>query len=746
MFVKDVPLRLQVSPQRFTFRTSQGGAVPSPQLMILQSSYVGLDVTWKLDAPGFTGNWLYASYLTGNTPDVILMSVDPAGLAPGTYTAEMTVASDDTPTVRVPITLVIDPPNVASSVTAAPAYMTFTVPRDGSDSQTLSITSPGGNALDWTANVLTTSPWLKFSARSGTTPSAITISASAAGLEAGSYTAVVYLQSGPGVSLFVVTMVVSPARAVMAVDRDLFLYESVEGSTRALPQTLGILNSGSSDLNWTVDVPADAAWIRPGSASGTVKAGGGAFDLPLLVTPSGLRAGVYSTTLTLRATGALGSPQIVSVRLRVAPGDTLASPVISRTGIVFRGSPGAEIPEQSIEIGSTGGSLSYSALVKTENDKDWLDANPLRGTVASSAQPGTLRFRVNTSGLPEGVHNATVKYAFSDGSVRQLAVVLILKAGVIRTPVPVPLSERRAVRNDGCAASQQVMITTSQTNNFSGVAGWPMVMRAEVYDDCGTPLTDATVTATFTSNDPPKTLSNLKDGQYVATWTPRSAASSVTITLLSKHAVLPSATLKMGGTLTAESSPPPVLDAGGVLNAASRRIASLISPAGRIALTGAYFPTAMSDVTVLINGSPAQVVSTSTGEVGIIAPADFGGASRAAVVVRARGLATSAELVTVVPVDPGLFAPAQPLTAAPGGTLTINATGLGPASAGGSPQVAVTAAFDDTDAGAVTATASADTPGVYTLKVNVPASVSGAKQLVIKANGAVSNGVPVTVQ
>src|SRR5262249_1732062 len=157
--------------------------------------------------------------------------------------------------------------------------------------------------------------------------------------------------------------------------------------------------------------------------------------------------------------------------------------------------------------------------------------------IISSAERVTLRVFARTAGLDEGIHTTTVRFSFSDGSVQQATVVLILKAGATRTQAP-----SKAGHSANCSPAQQVMVTTSLGNNFNGAAGWPVMLRAEVYDDCGTPLTDSSVTATFSSNDAPKTFTNLRNGQYVATWTPRASVDNVTITMEAKNPILPAVT------------------------------------------------------------------------------------------------------------------------------------------------------------------------------------------------------------
>src|SRR5262249_17170282 len=116
-----------------------------------------------------------------------------------------------------------------------------------------------------------------------------------------------------------------------------------------------------------------------------------------------------------------------------------------------------------------------------------------------------------------------------------------------------------------------------------------------------------------------------------------------------------------------------------------------------------------------------------------------------AVIVKARGISTSAETVAVVPVDPGLFQPGQDLIAAAGSTLTVTATGLGPKGPDGKAPVPVTAQFDGADSPVQSAIASDDSSGVYTLKITVPPA-AGQHQLTITASGVVSNAIPVTVQ
>lgn len=79
---------------------------PEPQTFTISNSASGTAMSWAITS---SATWLAASPTTGSTPATVTVSVDPTGLAAGTYTANLTVAATgatNTP-VTVPVTLTV---------------------------------------------------------------------------------------------------------------------------------------------------------------------------------------------------------------------------------------------------------------------------------------------------------------------------------------------------------------------------------------------------------------------------------------------------------------------------------------------------------------------------------------------------------------------------------------------------------------------------------------------------------------
>jgi uncharacterized protein (TIGR03437 family) len=365
---------------------------------------------------------------------------------------------------------------------------------------------------------------------------------------------------------------------------------------------------------------------------------------------------------------------------------------------------------------------------------------PVTGSVLSSAQRLTLRFRINNTALAEGVYTGGVKLSFTDGSVRQINVTMILRAGAG------VITDGKS-RSAGCDPTRQVLVVPSMTDNFALNVGWPIPIQAQVFDDCGVASATSTVSVTFDNGDPAMTLKNLSAGNYSGTWTPASAGSgAVSLTMQALRPGMAKGEWKSTGRLTREASTPPILAAGGVLNAASRVNTSLLAPGGRLILQGANFPSAAADAAVLIGGSSAKVVSSSPGEMQVVAPAQLDGISQTYVIVNAGGFSTSPQTVSVAPSDPGLYPLPDGSTASAGSTITVTATGLGAVDATGKVMAPVTATLGTLDAPVTSATLPAGADGVYQLRITIPAGASGAMPLSVTQNAITGNQITINVQ
>jgi uncharacterized protein (TIGR03437 family) len=333
-----------------------------------------------------------------------------------------------------------------------------------------------------------------------------------------------------------------------------------------------------------------------------------------------------------------------------------------------------------------------------------------------------------------------VKFSFSDGSVREVKVTMILSGGS-------GSASAGKGRSASCQPAKQVLIVPTLTDNFALNVGWPTPVQADVYDDCGVPSASSVVNVSFDNGDPVLVLKNIGAGHYSGTWVPTGVnTGAVAVSMLSLRPGLAKGEWNTSGRLSKLASTPPILAAGGVLNAASRVTTALLPPGGRLALQGANFPASAAEVNVLIGGSLAKVVSSAPEEIQVVAPTALDGITETYVIVNARGFSTSPQTVAVAPADPGLYALPDGSYASAGGSITVTATGLGAVNAAGNVTVAPTAKLGDLAATVTSATLPAGADGVYQLKITIPAGASGALPLTVSQNGATSNAITVNVQ
>ncbi|MEX2263976.1 MAG: IPT/TIG domain-containing protein [Bryobacteraceae bacterium] len=742
LFRRSVENSLLVEPRRFSFRAVENGELPTDQLMVLRSAALGLRTTWSLGGGTDSGGvWLYATELEGATPAANFISVDPTGLPPGTYTGAIIVSSPGLADQRVPVDLEIAPATGERRVQLAPNLLQFPLSREAQAVQQLSVASSGRAALAWSIRRVNSSPWLSFGAESGITPSNLTVRAASEGLEPGTYTALVNLVVEDGAtSLLIVTMTVSEPQAVLQVDRKSVVFRVVEGSTNLAAAPVFIFNHGSAPLNWEIVLPSGGPWLRVSPAGGTIKPGAPPSELSVTANAAGLRAGDYAASLRIRSPEAAGSPFDVPVRLRVFQSGTPAQPVFSPAALVFVAG-GSTPGEQSIELSSTGGEpLSYTTSIRTSAGGQWLNVTPATGTVLSSSDKAVLRVQVRIGDLTEETYSGAISFSFSDGTVREISVLLINPARSAAARTPQSARQRHAV--DGCAPGRQLIVAPTLPNNFAAVVGWPVPLQARVLDNCGAPSASSTVNVSFSNGDPPMVLANLRNGRYTGTWTPAGNVSSVTISMQAIHPSLASQDLRLSGRLSRENSPPPVLFPGGVVNAASLRKASIISPGGLVLLSGANF---QPGATAVIGGIEVGPVSVAEDGIRLQVPAQLAGQRNVSVAVVSGGYATAAESVDLVPFDPGLFPLPDGLEPRPSEVLLVKATGLGPLNEEGGLRTPVTAKLGEVEIPVESVVAAPDAPGVFDIAVRIPAEASGLQALVILQNEAVSNALTVNL-
>jgi uncharacterized protein (TIGR03437 family) len=205
-----------------TFTQGAGGSGPA-QTITLTSTPVSVSFTATATTTGSSGNWLVVSPSSGATTASVLVSVNAATLAVGTYTGTVTItapgASGSPITYAVTLNVV-----TPVTITATPAALTFAAVLNATApaAQSVQVGATGSNGATVAAFPITTSvtttaggTWLSVTPTSGTDPGAISVSVNPVGLAAGAYTGTVTIsstnQNGATPATVTVSLVVTAA-------------------------------------------------------------------------------------------------------------------------------------------------------------------------------------------------------------------------------------------------------------------------------------------------------------------------------------------------------------------------------------------------------------------------------------------------------------------------------------------------------------------------------------------------------
>ena len=191
LLVSTLPL-LNVSGDTLNFTYEFGTANPAPQSVTATS---GTPQAYGVAASTTDGGaWLVVP-TSGTTPAPLSISVNPAGLAPGTYTGTVKVTGVGTGNgaQQIPVTLKVynDPAVVANFTSLALPYQ---IGQSQSVSQAITVSSSNGVPLNFAATATTTTcgtGWLPLGNDTGKTTGQVTVAVNPQGLAAGTCTGTV---------------------------------------------------------------------------------------------------------------------------------------------------------------------------------------------------------------------------------------------------------------------------------------------------------------------------------------------------------------------------------------------------------------------------------------------------------------------------------------------------------------------------------------------------------------------------
>jgi formylglycine-generating enzyme required for sulfatase activity len=445
---------LSVSPTTLTPTCIRGDNASSDQFELWNSGGGILSYTISENI-----SWLSCSPPSGSSSgehDTINVSYSTAGLAAGTYNGTITVtalgARGSPQSISVTLTVNVPAPQLSLSPTTLAS--TCTVGQDAA-SQSFEVWNSGGGSLSY--SVSESIGWLSCTPTGGTSTGerdSIAVDYTTAGLAAGTYNGTITVTAagatGSPQAINVTLAVVPPPHLSV---NPTALDASCTAGQNAASQSFEVWNSGGGTLNYSVS--ESISWLSCNPTGGTST--GERDTIAVNYTTAGLPAGNYSGTITVTASGAGGSPQTVTVSLRVIPAPELsASPTTLNQGC----RPGQNAASQYFEVWNSGGdTVDYTV---SENIS-WLNCNPMSGS--SSGERDRIDVNYTTAGLAAGNYSGiiTVSAAGVAGSPQIITVNLAVTAAPQLAVDPMSLAS-------DCEAGQDAAVQYFEVWNSGGEA------------------------------------------------------------------------------------------------------------------------------------------------------------------------------------------------------------------------------------------------------------------------------------
>jgi len=544
-----------------------------------------------------------------------------------------------------------------------------------------------------------------------------------------------------------------------------------QGGSAPPPQSFAVVNNSSAAFSFTTSVSTTSggSWLMVTGGSGSAGAGQVGAPISVSVNPSGLAAGDYYGTIEIDAAEVANSPQYVTVVLNILPATANPGASVNPTGMIFTAVVNGTNPAvQSVAVSDVlSRSTSFTATSAATTSPSWFTVTPSSGTV----QPGqtvNIQVQANVANLPAGVYSGTLTLQFpQDNVTRQIALLLVVSTSATE------VAQGKYAPRDAtvpCQPTELLMVFTTLGDGFTTFTGWPATLEALVVDDCGVPMVSGTVTVTFSDHEAPvKLRSALPAGTWLNSWTPPSTTSVILTATAAEGALTGSVTI--GGTVQSTADVP-VLNAGGIVSAASYSPIAIPSPGEIVSIFGSNLadgtesatqlplPTQMQNAFVVLGGQTMPLLFVSPKQINAVVPYGLTGGTPYQAVARHGSSLSLPQQIPVAAADPAFFTTNQtgqgqghiyvepgnilagsstPATA--GDVLTMYCTGLGavtqPVTAGSaapSQPLAYTAGTVSVTIGGQPATVSfaglaPGFAGLYQINAKVPSGVPTGDQI-----------------
>lgn len=436
---------------------------------------------------------------------------------------------------------------------------------------------------------------------------------------------------------------------------------SVGFTAPSSPEQNITVSTGATGLSFTATTSTPWLSISPanGTTPGTIVA--------RAVNIGSFQPGVYNGSIVITS-GASNSPVTIPVTLRVAAS---ANVTVAPESLLFRHTLALPISQQILNVGSVATGVRFFVQTATDSGGSWLSVSPMNGETRS-----VLSVTVNTTGLPPGTYNGTVRVIPESNAGGLVAVPVTV---VVQPPSSLTVDKTTLTFNG--PGSQSIAI---------GSTGTPVGFNAVATGG-------AWLTINPTSGTSPATIvasvnvANLAPGTYNGT---------IVITPSNSNEPIPvavTATVSQGqpnltAVTNAASFAPGSIAPGEIITLFGTNLGPATLVSGQFDTTGTL-PTTLSDVRVLVDNVAAPLIYVASNQVSAIVPFGVFGRTSARLQVTNGSLQSNVLTVPIAEALPGIFVldgngqgailnqdgsvNAQLNGAEPGSIIAIYATGAG---------------------------------------------------------------------
>ncbi|MEZ5398127.1 MAG: hypothetical protein R2729_00575 [Bryobacteraceae bacterium] len=629
---------LRVAPSTLVFTYQTNGSLPEGRAIVVSN---GTNTSAPITIATSGVSWLGVSPTSANTPMAVVVTVNPAGLAPGIHVATINISGGGSSTpVVVPVNLIVSTSPVLRFSTAQLNFV-HTINGANPPPQAIAVSSSGAEApFNFSTSTATGGTWLNVTQSANVTAANMTVSVNPAGLTAGVYNGQISFattEAGATAITIPVQLTVS-ANPLIRVPTDPLRFQFNTATAFPPSQSLLVDSSAGAFTFGATAVPTTGnSWLVVGQ-SGNISGS----NIQVGANPQNLAQGIYSGVIAIDSPGAANSPQLVPAILGVSSSVDL---VVAPQAMAFDYTPGTAVPAaQPISLTTPNTVVNYSATAATISGGSWLSVSPTGGV-----SPATLNVSVNPQNLTPGTYAGSITITSAQATTPRVVQVTL----TVRQAAPTLVLSRDALSfaftpGSAVPAAQQVQVTSSSDAvTFSGA-----VSTTTGGQWLTSQATSATTPSTLTIAVNPTGLTpGVYTGMVTITSTTNSSntrAVNVTLTVAS----IPSPAVT--NIVHAASFAPTAAVPGLIFTIQGSNLGPTTPLETRLTAAG-LVDTTLGGVRVLFDGIAAPLLYVSPTQINGVMPYGVSGRATVRVQVQYQGVTSDSRELRVADANPGIF-------------------------------------------------------------------------------------------